>query len=86
MVGGVDDREPLLGDADAPAERRERVLQVLVPADEIHAEAHRRGPDSRLTLLIAGTAVLGAALVLAREATYGVWLECEHLLYKGCKL
>ena len=37
-------------------------------------EAHRRGPDSRLTLLIAGTAVLGVALVLAREATYGVWL------------
>ena len=43
--------------------------------------AHRRGPGSRLTLLIAGTAVLGAALVLARTATYGVWLQGDSLQY-----
>ena len=43
--------------------------------------ASRRGPDSRLTLLIAGTAALGVALVLAREATYGVWLTGDSLRY-----
>ena len=40
------------------------------------------GPmHGRLTLLIAGTAVLGAALVLAREATFGVWLHHDSVDY-----
>ena len=38
MDGGVDDGEPLPWDADTPADLRERVLQGLVPADEIHAD------------------------------------------------
>ena len=38
-------------------------------------------PYSRLALLIAGTAGLGAALVLARTATFGVWLTNDSLRY-----
>ena len=44
-------------------------------------EAHHRDPDSRLTLLIAGTAALGVALVLAREAAFGVWLTGDSFDY-----
>ena len=40
------------------------------------------GPmHGRLTLLIAGTAALGVALVLAREAAFGVWLTGDSFDY-----
>ena len=45
------------------------------------ADIHRRDPDNRLTLLIAGAAALGIALVLAREAVHGVSIHGNSLYY-----
>ena len=42
--------------------------------------AARRRPD-RLTLLIAAAAILGAALVIARQTAYGAALSWDSLVY-----
>ena len=49
-------------------------------AKEILLGARRLRPD-RLTLLTAAISVLGAALILAREATYGVGLSADFITY-----
>ena len=50
------------------------------PQSPAAAFLSRIRPD-RLTLLIAAIALLGVALVLAREATYGVTLQTDSLAY-----